>query len=115
MQTILEPESLASNSLQELMREMLLRLGEDPERDGLRDTPARMERSMQYLTKGYQENPEETLLGAMFDVAYDEMVIVKDIEMFSLCEHTTFCRFLARSMSHIFRKGRSSGSARSLA
>ena len=42
---------------------------------------------MQYLTKGYQENPEETLLGAMFDVAYDEMVIVKDIEMFSLCEH----------------------------
>ena len=87
MQTIIEPESLASTSLQELMREMLLRLGEDPERDGLRDTPARMERSMQYLTKGYQENPEETLLGAMFDVAYDEMVIVKDIEMFSLCEH----------------------------
>ena len=42
---------------------------------------------MQYLTKGYQENPEEILLGAMFDVAYDEMVIVKDIEMFSLCEH----------------------------
>jgi GTP cyclohydrolase I len=46
-----------------------------------------MERSMQYLTKGYQENPEEILLGAMFDVAYGEMVIVKDIEMFSLCEH----------------------------
>jgi GTP cyclohydrolase I len=69
------------------MREMLVRLGEDPERDGLRDTPERMERSMQYLTKGYQADPEETLLGAMFDVAYDEMVIVKDIEMFSLCEH----------------------------
>ena len=87
MQTILEPQSLASTGLQELMREMLVRLGEDPERDGLRHTPERMERSMQYLTKGYQENPEETLLGAMFDVAYDEMVIVKDIEMFSLCEH----------------------------
>jgi GTP cyclohydrolase I len=57
MRTIAEPESLASTSLQELMREMLLRLGEDPERDGLRDTPERMERSMQYLTKGYQENP----------------------------------------------------------
>ncbi len=69
------------------MRETLVRLGEDPERDGLRHTPERMERSLQYLTKGYQENPEETLLGAMFDVAYDEMVIVKDIEMFSLCEH----------------------------
>jgi GTP cyclohydrolase I len=87
MQTVLEPHSSAGVSLQELMREVLARLGEDPERDGLRDTPDRMERSMQYLTKGYQENPEETLLGAMFDVAYDEMVIVKDIEMFSLCKH----------------------------
>jgi GTP cyclohydrolase I len=46
-----------------------------------------VERSLQYLTKGYQENAEEILRGAMFDVAYDEMVIVKDIEMFSLCEH----------------------------
>jgi GTP cyclohydrolase I len=55
------------------MREMLVRLGEDPERDGLLDTPERMERSMQYLTKGYQEDPKELLLGAMFDVAYDEM------------------------------------------
>jgi GTP cyclohydrolase IA len=87
MQTILEPQALDSSSLQELMREVLVRLGEDPERDGLRDTPERMERSMLYLTKGYQENPEEILLGAMFDVDYDEMVIVKDIEMFSLCEH----------------------------
>jgi GTP cyclohydrolase IA len=87
MQTILEPQSLASTSLQELMREMLVRLGEDPERDGLRDTPERMEHSMQYLTKGYEENPEETLRDAMFDVAYDEMVVVKGIEMFSLCEH----------------------------
>ena len=87
MQTILEPQSLAGTSLQDLMREMLVRLGEDPERDGLRDTPERMERSMQYLTKGYQEDPEEILLSSMFDVAYDEMVIVKDIEMFSLCEH----------------------------
>jgi GTP cyclohydrolase IA len=87
MQTILETHSLANASLQELMREMLLRLGEEPERDGLRETPERMERSLHYLTKGYQENPGEVLLGAMFDVAYDEMVIVKDIEMFSLCEH----------------------------
>ena len=69
MQAILEPQSLAGTSLQDLMREMLVRLGEDPERDGLRDTPERMERSMQYLTKGYQEDPEEILLGAMFNVA----------------------------------------------
>jgi GTP cyclohydrolase I len=87
MQTILEPQSLTGTSLQVLMREMLVRLGEDPDRDGLLRTPERMERSLLYLTKGYQENPEEALLGAMFDVAYDEMVIVKDIEMFSLCEH----------------------------
>ena len=77
----------AAASLQELMREMLVHLGEDPERDGLLHTPERMERSLLYLTKGYQENPEETLLDALFGVAYDEMVIVKDIEMFSLCEH----------------------------
>jgi GTP cyclohydrolase I len=87
MQAILDPQSLADSSLQDLMREMLVRLGEDLERDGLRDTPERMERSMQYLTKGYQEDPREILLGAMFDVAYDEMVVIKDIEMFSLCEH----------------------------
>jgi GTP cyclohydrolase IA len=87
MQTIIESPMLTSASLQELIREVLVRIGEDPERDGLLDTPGRMERSMQYLTKGYREDPEETLLGAMFDVAYDEMVIVKDIEMFSLCEH----------------------------
>jgi GTP cyclohydrolase I len=87
MQAILESQSLTGTGLRELMREMLVRLGEDPERDGLRDTPERMERSMQSLTKGYQENPEQILQDAMFDVAYDEMVIVKDIEMFSLCEH----------------------------
>lgn len=87
MPAILEPQSLAEASLQDLIREMLVRLGEDPERDGLQNTPERMERSMQYLTRGYREDPGEVLLSAMFDVAYDEMVIVKDIEMFSLCEH----------------------------
>lgn len=87
MQNILEPQLLESASLLDLTTEMLARLGEDPKRDGLLRTPERMEKSMLYLTKGYQENPREVLLGAMFDVAYDEMVIVKDIEMFSLCEH----------------------------
>ena len=87
MQAILEPQSLADASLQDLIREMLVRLGEDPERDGLQNTPERMERSTQYLTRGYQEYPEEVLLSAMFDVAYDEIIIVKGIEMFSLCEH----------------------------
>jgi len=87
MQTELELRSVTSAGLQELFREMLLRLGEDPDRDGLVRTPERMERSLQFLTRGYQEDPAETLLGALFDVAYDEMVIVKDIETFSLCEH----------------------------
>jgi GTP cyclohydrolase I len=88
MQTTFEvPQSLTSFGLPELIREILVRLGEDPNRDGLLRTPERMERSMQYLTEGYQEDPEGTLLNAMFDVAYDEMVIVRDIEMFSLCEH----------------------------
>lgn len=96
MQAMLERRSLADASLEDLVREMLVRLGEDPERDGLRNTPERMERSMQHLTKGYREDPEEVLLSAMFDVAYDEIVTVKDIEMFSLCEDSA--RFLAWSM-----------------
>ncbi|MGA8090583.1 MAG: GTP cyclohydrolase I FolE [Terracidiphilus sp.] len=74
-------------STQEMYREILGRLGEDPDRDGLLQTPSRVEKSMAFLTKGYTEDPAKILRGAMFDVDYDEMVIVKDIEMFSLCEH----------------------------
>ena len=83
MKRSVEPVSLTSASFEELMRELLVRLGEDPQRDGLLDTPARMVKSMQYLTKGYQEDPEKIVKEALFDVGYDEMVIVKDIEMFS--------------------------------
>jgi len=71
----------------ELYHELIARLGEDPERDGLLLTPERMEKSMTFLTRGYQEDPTSILRGALFDVDYDEMVIVKDIEMYSLCEH----------------------------
>ncbi|MGA7341337.1 MAG: GTP cyclohydrolase I FolE [Terracidiphilus sp.] len=70
-----------------MYREILIRLGEDPDRDGLAQTPARVEKSMAFLTKGYDQDPTKILHGALFDVDYDEMVIVKDIEMFSLCEH----------------------------
>jgi GTP cyclohydrolase IA len=80
-------EGLGDFSTQELYREILSRLGEDPSRDGLIATPARVEKSMAYLTKGYNEDPTQILRGALFDVDYDEMVIVKDVEMFSLCEH----------------------------
>ncbi len=80
-------EGLGEFSTQEMYREILSRLGEDPARDGLLATPARVEKSMAFLTKGYDEDPAKILRGALFDVDYDEMVIVKDIEMFSLCEH----------------------------
>src|SRR6188474_1712010 len=71
----------------EHIHDILVELGEDPSRDGLVRTPDRVAKSLQYLTSGYQKNADELLNGAMFDVAYDEMVIVKDIEVFSLCEH----------------------------
>src|SRR5512140_197005 len=79
--------TLASASYADLVRETLVRLGEDPDREGLARTPDRVQRAMQFLTKGYNEDPEVMLKSALFTVDYDEMVIVKDIEMFSLCEH----------------------------
>jgi GTP cyclohydrolase IA len=84
---VLEPEVLKQASTEDIYRELLRRMGEDPNRDGLIATPGRIEKSMAYLTKGYREDPNRLLRGALFDVDYDEMVIVKDVEMFSLCEH----------------------------
>jgi GTP cyclohydrolase I len=78
---------LAAYSTQDLYRELLGRFHEDPTRDGLLATPSRVEKAMDFLTKGYSQNPTQILRGALFDVDYDEMVIVKDIEMYSLCEH----------------------------
>lgn len=80
-------EGLSGFSTQEMYREILSRLGEDPNREGLAATPERVEKAMDFLTKGYDQDPAQILRGAMFEVDYDEMVIVKDIEMFSLCEH----------------------------
>ena len=73
--------------LEELVQELLGEIGEDPGRDGLISTPRRVATAWRDLTAGYQMNVEELLNDALFDVAYDEMVIVKDIEIFSLCEH----------------------------
>jgi GTP cyclohydrolase I len=81
------PETLSSASTQELYRELLTRIGEDPARDGLLRTPERMEKSMAFLTRGYAMDVTTVLHNALFDVDYDEMVIVKDIEFFSMCEH----------------------------
>ena len=88
MKDLMETQTtLTSASLEELTRELLVRLGEDPTREGLLRTPLRVAKAYRYLTKGYNEDPDELLKGALFSVDYDEMVIVKDIEMFSLCEH----------------------------
>jgi GTP cyclohydrolase I len=79
--------TLTSATYEELVREMIVRLGEDPDREGLAHTPERVAKAMQFLVKGYKDDPEELLRKALFTVTYDEMVIVKDVEMFSLCEH----------------------------
>ena len=84
---ILEKSTLKEFSTQDIYRELLTRIGEDPARDGLLATPDRIEKALTYLTKGYQQDSNSILRGALFDVDYDEMVIVKDIEMYSLCEH----------------------------
>jgi GTP cyclohydrolase I len=78
---------LGNASFEDLVREIIARIGEDPSREGLVDTPQRVVKSMEYLTHGYTQQPSDVLNGALFTVDYDEMVIVKDIEMFSMCEH----------------------------
>jgi GTP cyclohydrolase IA len=69
------------------MREVLKTLGEDPEREGLLHTPQRIEKALKYLTSGYSSDIAKIVNGALFDVQYDEVVIVRDIEFFSMCEH----------------------------
>ena len=76
-----------SHPLSQQYREILVSLGENPEREGLLDTPKRAAKAMQYLCHGYQQSLEEIVNGALFESDNDEMVIVKDIELYSLCEH----------------------------
>ncbi len=76
-----------SESLAGLVRRMLELIGEDPDRDGLLHTPERFEKALRFLTSGYHQDPGKLLNGAMFTVCYDQMVLVKDIEVYSLCEH----------------------------
>jgi GTP cyclohydrolase I len=87
MKPITESATLTSATFEDLVREVLVRLGEDPEREGLVRTPERVHKAFEFLTRGYNEDPEAMLKNALFTVTYDEMVIVKDIEVFSLCEH----------------------------
>ncbi|HEY4010716.1 MAG TPA: GTP cyclohydrolase I FolE [Acidobacteriaceae bacterium] len=78
---------LGDATVPQIYSELLRRIGEDPARDGLLRTPERMEKAMAFLTRGYGQTVESVLHEALFDVDYDEMVIVKDIEFYSLCEH----------------------------
>ena len=81
------PAAEDRKGMADLIRRILVQLGEDPGREGLVQTPERFEKALRFLTSGYQQNPEKVLNGAMFSVGYDEMVVVKDIEVYSLCEH----------------------------
>jgi GTP cyclohydrolase I len=73
--------------MQDVIRQLLAKLGEDPGREGLLDTPKRIEQSLRFLTSGYQADVDAVLNNALFTVDYNEMVIVKDIDFYSLCEH----------------------------
>ena len=78
---------LYNRRMQELIRQLLAELGEDPTREGLINTPKRVEKALKFLTSGYDANIDDVLNGALFTVDYSEMVIVKDVDFYSLCEH----------------------------
>ncbi|MFW3614347.1 GTP cyclohydrolase I FolE [Billgrantia antri] len=76
-----------NEELANFYRQIIIELGEDPDREGLRDTPKRAAKAMQFLTRGYSQTLEEIINGAVFESETDEMVLVKDIELYSMCEH----------------------------
>lgn len=82
-----EPESRNGEALARLVRQQLALLGEDPEREGLVRTPARVAGSLEFLTRGYTQTVEDVIGTAIFEEPHDSMVLVKDIEVYSLCEH----------------------------
>ncbi len=84
---VIEMKPAARGVIAKNMREIIGELGENPERDGLLRTPERVEKALKYLTSGYTADLEQIVNGALFDVNYDEVVVVRDIEFFSMCEH----------------------------
>ena len=84
---IREPDNQSDQSIAPLVREILSKIGEDPTRDGLERTPERVDKAMRFLTGGYKVDIKKLVNGALYDVKYDEMVLLRDIEFFSMCEH----------------------------
>jgi GTP cyclohydrolase I len=80
-------EGNAGEEIAPLIEQILIKLGEDPQRDGLLNTPHRVDQALRFLTSGYRMDVRKIVNGALYDVKYDEMVVVKDIEFFSMCEH----------------------------
>ena len=78
---------LSAASFEDLVAEMILRLGDDPEREGMRKTPKRVAKSLALLTEGYHKRPQEVVGDALYEQSHQNMVLVKDIELYSLCEH----------------------------
>ena len=78
---------MTTHSMKDHVRKILAEIGEDPDREGLKGTPYRVDQALRYLTKGYAQDVDKILNKALFNVKYDEMVIVTDIDFFSLCEH----------------------------
>jgi GTP cyclohydrolase I len=105
---------LSDVRFEDLVAEMIRRLGDSPDRDGMKRTPERVAKAMAFLTKGYSETPEEVLGDALFSESHDSMVLVKDIELYSLCEHHMLPFFWSRCTraGSRFRSGSRSRSLR---
>ena len=84
---VLNPKQSGAGAIADLMKQVLLKIGEDPSREGLIRTPERADKALRFLTSGYQMDIESIVNGALFSEKYDEMVVVKDIEFYSMCEH----------------------------
>jgi GTP cyclohydrolase IA len=96
-----EPAELETGPVEDAVRQLLVEIGEDPQRDGLIGTPARMRRMYRELTAGYHVDPERLVNKAIFDVDYSEMVVVKDIPFYSLCEHHMLPFFGSAAVAYI--------------
>lgn len=86
-QTVVGATDLSETPFEDLVAEMIRRLGDDPDRDGMKKTPERVAKSMKFLTRGYEQTAAEVLGGALFQETHQSMVLVKDVELYSLCEH----------------------------